>query len=163
MNKKLILLAIALFTATRSFCAEPPRLIVQIVVGSMRAEDLGRYAANFGEGGFRRLMQGGTVYTDSRYDFQQTTTPVSLATLSTGALPSTHGIIGDQWVDYTSNGIVSLTDGRKGPEPITSLLRHFRRPSGVSGPRAVRQPSPPKPLRPPCWPAAEARSSGSIR
>ena len=63
MNKKLILLAIALFTATRSFCAEPPRLIVQIVVGSMRAEDLGRYAANFGEGGFRRLMQGGTVYT----------------------------------------------------------------------------------------------------
>ena len=115
MNKKLILLAIALFTATRSFCAEPPRLIVQIVVGSMRAEDLGRYAANFGEGGFRRLMQGGTVYTDSRYDFQQTTTPVSLATLSTGALPSTHGIIGDQWVDYTSNGIVSLTDGRKGP------------------------------------------------
>ena len=61
MNKRLILLAIALFTATRSFCAEPPRLIVQIVVGSMRAEDLGRYDANFGEGGFRRLMQGGTV------------------------------------------------------------------------------------------------------
>ncbi len=115
MNKRLILLAIALFTATRSFCAEPPRLIVQIVVGSMRAEDLGRYDANFGEGGFRRLMQGGTVYTDCRYDFQQTTTPVSLATLSTGALPSTHGIIGDRWVDYTSNGIVSLTDGRKGP------------------------------------------------
>ena len=72
MNKKLILLAIALFTATRSFCAEPPRLIVQIVVGSMRAEDLGRYAANFGDGGFLRLQRGGAVFTGSRYDYQQT-------------------------------------------------------------------------------------------
>ena len=115
MNKKLLLLAIALLAVSGGFGAEAPRLIVQIVVGSMRAEDLGRYAANFGEGGFRRLMQGGTVYTDCRYDFQQTTTPVSLATLATGALPSTHGVIGESWVDYTSNGIVPLTDGRKGP------------------------------------------------
>ena len=96
-------------------CAARPRLVVNIVIGSMRAEALDRYAANFGEGGFRRLTQGGTVYADCRYDCQQTTTPVSLATLTTGAMPSTHGIVGTRWQDYTENTTVELTAGRRGP------------------------------------------------
>ena len=108
MNRKILLLAIAALASFRGIAAETPRLIVQIVVGSMRAEDLARYAENFGEGGFRRLTQGGTVYTDSRYDYQQTTTPVSLATLSTGAMPSTHGVIGSRWRDYVANEAVEL-------------------------------------------------------
>ena len=115
MKRTLVLSAIALFGALQTFAAEPPRLIVQIVVGSMRAEDLNRYAANFGEGGFRRLTDSGTVYTDCRYDFQQTTTPVALATLSTGAMPSTHGVIGARWIDYTSNRSIGLIDGDRGP------------------------------------------------
>ena len=114
MTKRLFLYAIAAATAFQSAAAQP-RLIVQIVVGSMRGEDLDRYAANFGEGGFRRLTEGGTVYADSRYDYLQTTTPVSLATLTTGAMPSTHGVIGSRWVDYTTNRIVELTAGRRGP------------------------------------------------
>ncbi|MCM1150951.1 MAG: alkaline phosphatase family protein [Alistipes sp.] len=116
--KKLALLLLG------ALCALPlqardtrPRLVVQIVVGSMRAEDLDRYAAHFGEGGFRRLMEGGARYTGARYDYQQTSTPVSLATLTTGAMPSTHGVIGSRWQDYTDNRTVWLTDGRQGPGP----------------------------------------------
>ena len=114
MNKRLILLLIAALAALRTAPAQP-RLIIQIVVGSMRAGDLDRYAANFGEGGFRLLTERGTVYTDARYDCLQTTTPVSLATLATGAMPSTHGVIGSRWVDYTTNRTVELIDGRQGP------------------------------------------------
>lgn len=113
MKKKVFLFAIAALTLLSSAAAQP-RLIVQIVVGSMRAADVERYAQNFGEGGFRRLVDGGTVYTDAAYDYLQTTTPVSLATLTTGAMPSTHGVIGSAWEDYTSNEIVRLTDGRRG-------------------------------------------------
>ena len=79
MKHKIILLAIAAFAALEVSAARP-RLVVNIVVGSMRAEDLSRYADNYGEGGLRRLIDGGTVFADSRYDYQQTTTPVSLAT-----------------------------------------------------------------------------------
>ncbi|OUQ54755.1 antitoxin [Alistipes sp. An116] len=114
MNKRLILLAIAALTAFAPAAAQP-RLIVQIVVGSMRAGDLDRYAVNFDEDGFLRLTERGTVYSDARYDYLQTTTPVSLATLVTGAMPSTHGVIGPRWVDYTTNRTVSLIDGRRGP------------------------------------------------
>lgn len=74
MKHRIILLAIAALAAFEAAAARP-RLVVNIVVGSMRAEDLGRYAGNYGEGGLRRLLDGGTVFADSRYDYQQTTTP----------------------------------------------------------------------------------------
>ncbi len=114
--KKLFLLLLGAFCSLPIQAARP-RLVVQLVVGSMRAEDLDRYAVHFGEGGFRRLAEGGVRYAEARYDCQQTTTPVSLATLTTGALPSTHGVIGSRWQDYTDNRTVWLTDGRQGPGP----------------------------------------------
>ena len=138
MTKKFFLYAIAALAALQSVAAQP-RLIVQIVVGSMRGEDLDRYAANFGEGGFRRLTEGGTVYADSRYDYLQTTTPVSLATLTTGAMPSTHGVIGSRWVDYTTNRTVELTAGRRSFSTRSSTsstpsgFRPTSRPRGPTG------------------------------
>ena len=106
MKKLLLLLLGALCSAPIQARTPRPRLIVQIVVGSMRAEDLDRYAAHFGEAGFRRLTEQGARFTGARYDYQQTTTPVSLATLTTGAMPSTHGVIGSRWQDYTDTKTV---------------------------------------------------------
>ena len=120
MKHRIILLAIAALAAFEAAAARP-RLVVNIVVGSMRAEDLSRYAGNYGEGGLRRLLDGGTVFADSRYDYQQTTTPVSLATLTTGAMPSTHGVIGARWRDYVENDAVELIAGRKGPGPYNLI------------------------------------------
>ncbi|MFQ8595217.1 MAG: hypothetical protein ACLSAM_04945 [Alistipes onderdonkii] len=57
MKHRIILLAIAALAAFEAAAARP-RLVVNIVVGSMRAEDLGRYAGNYGEGGLRRLLDG---------------------------------------------------------------------------------------------------------
>lgn len=109
-----ILLALLTCGATQ---ARPPRLVVQIVVSSMRAGDLERYAPNFSDDGFLRLLRGGTSFAGCRYDYQQTTTPVSLATLTTGALPSTHGVVGLRWRDYVENEAVDLIRGRDGISP----------------------------------------------
>ncbi len=113
MKNRLFIFAIAALAAADAMAASP-RLVVNIVVGSMRADDLDRYSANFCDGGFRRLADGGATFGDSHYDFQQTTTPVALATLTTGAMPSTHGVIGSRWRDYTDNKAVELTAGRQG-------------------------------------------------
>ena len=59
-----------------------PKMVVNIVVSSLHADDLNRYEKNFSEGGFRRLMQQGACFTNASYDYMQTTTPVSLATIS---------------------------------------------------------------------------------
>lgn len=87
--------------------------MINIVVGSLHADDLNRYANNFTSGGFARLKSDGVWFTNASYDYMQTTTPVSLATISTGAMPSVHGVVADRWFDYVSNKPVLLIDDNK--------------------------------------------------
>lgn len=92
--------------------ANPPRLVINITMESMTADALDRCAANL-NGGLHKLLTQGAVFTDARYDFMQTTTPAGLATLSTGARPSTHGIVGSRWFDQTTGQAAELaTDTR---------------------------------------------------
>ena len=107
----LAILGIVLCFATTT--AAQPRMVVNIVVSSLRADDLVRYEKNFSEGGFRRLMHNGAYFTNATYDYMQTTTPVSLATITTGAMPSTHGVVADAWFDYVTNKRISLIDDSK--------------------------------------------------
>lgn len=90
-----------------------PRLVVNIVVSSMRADDLTKYENNFSQGGFRRLISEGAYFTNASYDYMQTSTPVSLATITTGAMPSTHGVVAEAWFDYVTNKRISLVDDSK--------------------------------------------------
>lgn len=101
------------FFAAKANTQVAPRLLVNIVVSSMHADDLDKYSANFSSGGFRRLMNNGTWFTNASYDYMQTTTPVSLATISTGAMPSVHGVVADRWFDYVGNKQVMLIDDKK--------------------------------------------------
>ena len=111
-----IALIVVFLTTYTSFAQEntsKPRLMVNIVVSSMHANDLNRYAANFTSGGFARLKNEGVWFTNASYDYMQTTTPVSLATISTGAQPSVHGVVSDRWFDYVGNKQVNLIDDSK--------------------------------------------------
>ena len=100
-------------SSLNSSAATKPRIVVNIVVSSMRADDLERYANNFTESGFRRLTNNGQWFTNASYDYMQTTTPVSLATIATGAMPSTHGVVADKWFDYVTNSQINLIDDKK--------------------------------------------------
>lgn len=93
--------------------AQTPRLVVQIVVGSLSPDALDRYNENFSEGGFNLLSRSGVVCENTAYDYQQTLTPVSLATITTGAMPTTHGVVGGFWWDFVDNSRISLIEDRK--------------------------------------------------
>ncbi len=75
------------------------RLVLQITVDGLRGDLLNRYGARFGEGGFRRLLDGGTVFTNAHHEHANTETIVGHTTLATGAHPSDHGMIGNVWYD----------------------------------------------------------------
>ena len=109
----LITTALLALSSLNSSAATKPRIVVNIVVSSMRADDLERYANNFTESGFRRLTNNGQWFTNASYDYMQTTTPVSLATIATGAMPSTHGVVADKWFDYVTNSQINLIDDKK--------------------------------------------------
>lgn len=113
--RTLLLLALFAFGSLRAETATAPakpRLIVNIVVSQMRYDFLSRFENGFGEGGFKRFMREGTSYEESYYNFMQTTTPATLATLTTGANPSIHGVTSDYWIDYTTGRKVALIDDR---------------------------------------------------
>lgn len=79
-----------------------PKLVVNIVVGQMRYDYLLRYANNLSENGFKILIKEGTACDRASYNFLGTSSPSGLATIASGSNPSTHGIIGTQWFNYTT-------------------------------------------------------------
>lgn len=112
MIKRIALYIAAMLISTSLYAQtgdkSKPKLVVNIVVSGMRAVDVERYQANMGSGGVKLLYQEGLRYDNCQYSYQQTLTPVSLATLSTGAQPSTHGVVGYSWFDYVTNEKVDL-------------------------------------------------------
>lgn len=93
--------------------AERPRMVINLVVSGMHANDLVRYEHNFCNDGFRRLMRSGVVCGDAHYDYALTSTVAGLATLTTGTQPSTHGIVGHRWWNYVDSSLVELITDRK--------------------------------------------------
>ncbi len=91
------------------FAGEPPRLVVNFVVGGLRCEELEKYGNAFLSDGFRRFMEQGVVCSESYYEFMQTNSAATLATITTGVAPSMHGVVGNRWIDYTRGETVELT------------------------------------------------------
>jgi predicted AlkP superfamily pyrophosphatase or phosphodiesterase len=72
---------------------------VVLVIDQFRYDYLMRFQPYFVKGGFNRLLEGGAVYGDCRYDYATTMTGPGHATLLTGAYPDVHGIIENDWYD----------------------------------------------------------------
>ena len=82
-----------------------PKLAVVIVVDQMRADHLTRFAGLY-KHGLARILQGGMRFTNAHHDHARTVTAVGHATISTGAFPAHHGIVGNSWFDHTEQGNV---------------------------------------------------------
>ncbi|HCC31404.1 MAG TPA: alkaline phosphatase, partial [Marinilabiliales bacterium] len=82
---------------------ETPKLIVGIVVEDMRYDYLFRFWDNFGEGGFRKLIDEGSLCKNANYDYLLTQTAPGFATIATGCDPSVHGIVSDYWYQRLQN------------------------------------------------------------
>jgi len=76
-----------------------PRLVLQITVDQLRGDLPTRYYDRLGKGGFRYLWESGVVYRNAHHAHANTETIVGHATLSTGAHPSGHGMVGNLWFD----------------------------------------------------------------
>ncbi len=77
----------------------PPKLVVGIVVDQMRVDYIYRYWDNFGEGGFKRLLNEGSFQRDAHYTYMPTVTGPGHASIYSGTTPSMHGIIENERYD----------------------------------------------------------------
>lgn len=79
-----------------------PKLFVFLIAEQFRQLYLDRAASFLASGGFRELMTKGVYYPDCRLSASGFTA-TGLATLATGAYPSVHGIVAEQWYDRKSH------------------------------------------------------------
>lgn len=93
------ILTLAAAPAAPAPSAPTPRLAVVISVDQMRADYLERFAPYFGDGGFKRLLAGGTQFTRCDYGHAYTITAPGHATILSGVNADVHGIIANDWVD----------------------------------------------------------------
>jgi len=92
----LLAAAVVLCTGLRAQSRGAGRVVVLIVVDQMRADYLDHYAFT---GGFKRLRDGGAVFTEARYPYASNKTAQAHALMVTGWSPSVTGIVGDRWWD----------------------------------------------------------------
>lgn len=116
-RKRFVFLSIALLvllsSASPTPAANSPRLVLQITVDQLRGDLPGRFANRLPDGGFRYLMEKGTWYTDAHYLHANTETAAGHASLATGADPSRHGIVANDWIDQSTGELVYNTEDER--------------------------------------------------
>ncbi len=83
-----------------------PKLVVLMVFDQMRGDYLTRWSELFSTGGFERMKKGGIWFSECHVPYMCTLTAPGHASLSTGATPSVHGIVGNEWYDRKSHAEV---------------------------------------------------------
>ncbi len=79
-----------------------------IVVDQMRADYVDKFRGQW-TAGLKRLVEQGAWFREAAYPYAATETCVGHATISTGALPSTSGIVANAWWDRDSQKMITCT------------------------------------------------------
>lgn len=110
----------------------PPNLVVLVVADGLSWEALWSRRDRLG-GGLGRLLREGRVESECRYRHLNTLTGPGHASLATGAPPSVHGIVGNEWRETGTDGSV-----RKVCSPVDRIAPDPNGGCEPLGPRHLR-------------------------
>ena len=133
MRRLIPALMIAAFLWWRPLAAaDRPRLVVIVVVDQFRADYLSTFASHW-RSGFKTLLAEGANFRRAQYPYLHTDTCAGHATVGTGTLPRTHGMVSDTWWDRDTGRQIGCTEDEAAP-PVT-----YGRPTtvGASGRRLM--------------------------
>lgn len=113
----LVLAPLSLSAQTKKPAAPKIKLVLGIVIDQFRYDYLTRFEDQFGEGGFKRFLTSGAVFSNAHYPYTPTVTACGHAVFMSGSAPNENGIIANEWWDReTGKKITSVSD------PNTKLL-----------------------------------------
>ncbi len=93
--------------------SEKPKLIVGIQVSGMRYDYLVRYWDKFGDGGFKKLVNKGTVCKNAHHDYLVPESGSGYASIATGTYPDVHGVVSNYWYDRLKEKITYCVEDEK--------------------------------------------------
>ena len=92
-----------------------PRLVVVVSVDQLPGSYLERFQALFGEGGFRRLMDGGADFRSCQHGQAVTLTGPGHAVILSGAYPLYNGVVGNSWYSRERGTVVGCVEDTRFP------------------------------------------------
>lgn len=104
-SRKYFGIVVLTFFVCTSLLAQQPKVVVGITVDQMKTEYLFRFDKYFTQG-FRRLIDNGSIFFNHHYSHVPTYTAPGHATIYTGAQPSEHGIIANDWYNPITREMV---------------------------------------------------------
>jgi predicted AlkP superfamily pyrophosphatase or phosphodiesterase len=102
------LVSVSPVTAQTTKAPQRPKLVVLLVVDQMRGDYVDKFQGQW-TGGLKRLVGEGAWFRDAAYPYAATETCVGHSTISTGAFPSTHGMVANAWWDRETQKMVACT------------------------------------------------------
>lgn len=94
-----------------------PKVVVNILIDQLRTDYLEAFAPLYGEGGLKRLLGEGCVYTNAEYPLASPDRASASATLATGTTAADHGIVGVRWIDRETLRTVYCAETKEGIGP----------------------------------------------
>ena len=104
--KKVFFIIFTLFIGFQSYSQEKTKLVVGIVVDQMRYDYIYRFWEDFGDNGFKRLVNEGHSFRNAQFGYVPTYTGPGHASIFTGTTPAVHGIIANDWYDKKSGDYI---------------------------------------------------------
>ena len=105
--KRLLVVLMAVVALCANAQPERPKLIVGLVVDQMRWDYLYNY--EWGEGGFKTLLQDGYRCNNTIIDYVPTVTAIGHSSIYTGTTPAFHGIAGNNFM-LNGKNVTSVQD-----------------------------------------------------
>ncbi len=102
-----------------------PKLAVIISVDQMRPDHFTRFAGIY-KHGFKRLYENGALFLNAHHQHANTVTGAGHATIGTGTYPSSHGIVGNAWLNRDTRARTYCGES-KGAPTLDSTAAHKER------------------------------------
>jgi len=96
--KKTFLSLLLLLAATAASAQPRPKLIVGIAVDQMRWDYLYRFYDEYGNDGFKRMLNEGYTFENCQINYIPSVTAIGHTSIYTGSVPSIHGIAGNNFI-----------------------------------------------------------------
>lgn len=105
------------------------KLVVLVVFDQMRGDYMARWAELYGPDGFERMKKDGIWFSECRIPYACTSTGPGHASLSTGAPPSVHGIIENEWYDRKTGERMYCCQPKRPYDLVPPVPAEFGKPS----------------------------------
>lgn len=106
-----------------------PRLVISITIDQLRTDYLEAFTPLYSEGGFKRLLKEGMVFSNVSYPFAPTDRASAIAAISTGTTPYYNSIVGNRWLNRETLRPMGCVDD---PKFTGMLTAETASPSGLS-------------------------------